>query len=171
MKTNKLFASLSLGLLLVGCSQNPTVADVEEAFNKLSEEEKVELLEGSVGDFIGEQLEKAFEEGLQELEDEIVFEEEGLSDEVLNELVQNIEWTFVKDEFGSVTATGVLENTTNQEIDYIEIEYKFIKDGVTVDSSFTNANNIAPSEKVKIEIWTYEEFDTLEVKGSDGWEY
>jgi hypothetical protein len=170
MKTNKLFTSLALGLLLVGCSQNPTVADVEEAFNKLSEEEKVELLEGSVGDFISEQLEKAFEEGLQELEDDIVFEEEGLGDEVLNELVQNIGWTFVKDEFGNVTATGVLENTTNQEIDYIEIEYKFKKDGITVDSSFTNANNIAPSEKVKIEIWTYEEFDTLEVEGSDGWE-
>lgn len=170
MKTNKLFTSLALGLLLVGCSQNPTVADVEEAFNKLSEEEKVELLDGSIGDFIDEQLEKAFEEGLQELEGEIVFEEEGLGDEVLNELVQNIEWTFVKDEFGNATATGVLENTTNQEIDYIEIEYKFKKDGITVESSFTNETDIAPSEKVKIEIWTCEEFDTLEVKGSDGWE-
>lgn len=89
-------------------------------------------------------------------------------DEILDGLVKNITWTIEKDEWGDTIATGVLENTTDEEIEYIEIEYKFKKDDITVDSSWTNAINIAPGEKVKIEIYTFEEFDTLEVEGSDG---
>ena len=89
-------------------------------------------------------------------------------DEILNGLVKNITWTIEKDEWGDTIATGVLENTTDEEIEYIEIEYKFKKDDITVDSSWTNAINIAPGEKVQIEIYTFEEFDTLEVEGSDG---
>ena len=89
-------------------------------------------------------------------------------DEILNGLVKNITWTIEKDAWGDTIATGVLENTTDEEIEYIEIEYKFKKDDITVDSSWTNAINIAPGEKVQIEIYTFEEFDTLEVEGSDG---
>ena len=89
-------------------------------------------------------------------------------DEILNGLVKNITWTIEKDAWGDTIATGVLENTTDEEIEYIEIEYKFKKDDITVDSSWTNAINIAPGEKVQIEIYTFEEFDALEVEGSDG---
>ena len=89
-------------------------------------------------------------------------------DEILNGLVKNITWTIEKDAWGDTIATGILENTTDEEIEYIEIEYKFKKDDITVDSSWTNAINIAPGEKVQIEIYTFEEFDTLEVEGSDG---
>ena len=89
-------------------------------------------------------------------------------DEILNGLVKDITWTIEKDEWGDTIVTGVLENTTDEEIEYIEIEYKFKKDDITVDSSWTNAVNIAPGEKVQIEIYTFEEFDTLEVEGSDG---
>ena len=89
-------------------------------------------------------------------------------DEILNGLVKNITWTIEKDAWGDTIVTGVLENTTDEEIEYIEIEYKFKKDDITVDSSWTNAVNIAPGEKVQIEIYTFEEFDTLEVEGSDG---
>jgi hypothetical protein len=111
-------------------------------------------------------IEKLMNEALQEA---IIVEEPNVhSDEALNKLVQGITWTIERDEFGDATATGILENTTDKTIDYIEIEYKFKKDGITVDSSFTNAVNIAPGEKVQIEIYTFEEFDSLEVQGSDG---
>ena len=89
-------------------------------------------------------------------------------DEILNGLVKDITWTIEKDAWGDTIVTGVLENTTDEEIEYIEIEYKFKKDDITVDSSWTNAINIAPGEKVQIEIYTFEEFDSLEVKGSSG---
>ena len=92
-----------------------------------------------------------------------------LTNEQLNELVQNIEWTFVENEWTEqTTATGVLENTTDKTIEYIEIEYKFIRDGITVESSFTNLVNIEPGEKMLVELYCFRSFDTLKVKGSDG---
>ena len=164
MKTNKLFASLSLGLLLVGCSPMMDVDTIGKAIQELPKEQQEQLLE----DYIAPIIEEYFVEAMEEA---ITVEEPNVhSDEVLNEIVQSIVWTLRQDEFGETIATGILENTTDKTIDYIEIEYKFIKDGVTVDSSFTNETNIAPNEKVKVEIWTYEEFDTLVVEGSDGWE-
>ena len=101
-------------------------------------------------------------------EEKIIVEEQALTDEVLNEIVQDITWTIKTDSWGDTVATGILENTTGQTIDYIEIAYKFKRDGITVDSSWTNEINIAPGEKVEVEIYTFEEFDTLEVEGSDG---
>ena len=107
----------------------------------------------------------AVDETITEMEQEI--EENNAT---YDELVQAIEWQVVTDEiFGATTVTGVLTNTTDKEIDYIEVEYKFIKDGVTVDSSFINATDIQPGESVKIEIFTTEEFDNFEVKGTDIW--
>ena len=105
----------------------------------------------------------AVDETITEMEQEL--EENNAT---YDELVQAIEWQVVTDEiFGATTVTGVLTNTTDKEIDYIEVEYKFIKDGVTVDSSFINATDIQPGESVKLDIITVEEFDNFEVKGTD----
>ena len=104
----------------------------------------------------------AIDESITEMEQEI--EENNAT---YNELVQAVEWETVTDEYGFTTITGILTNTTDKEIDYIEVEYKLVKDGITVDSSFTNATNVMPGESVKIEIFTTEEFDTMEVKGTD----
>ena len=163
MKMTKWCAgSLLTGLLLVGCSPMMDVETLGNGFLELTEEEQIEFIE----DYAAPVIEKLVTEALEEA---IIVEEPNVhSDEALNELVQKIVWTIERDEWGDTIATGVLENTTNKTIDYIEIDYKFKKDGVTVDSSFTNAINIAPGEKVKIEIYTFEEFDTLEVEGSDG---
>ena len=106
----------------------------------------------------------AVDETITEMEQEL--EENNAT---YDELVQAIEWNTVTDEFGLTTVTGVLTNTTDKEIDYIEVEYKFIKDGVTVDSSFINATDIQPGESVKLDIMTVEEFDSFEVKGTDIW--
>ena len=108
----------------------------------------------------------AVDETITEMEQEL--EENNAT---YDELVQAIEWQVVTDElFGATTVTGVLTNTTDKEIDYIEVEYKFIKDGVTVDSSFINATDIQPGESVKLDIMTVEEFDSFEVKGTDIWD-
>ena len=107
----------------------------------------------------------AVDETVTEMEQEI--EENNAT---YDELVQAVEWNTVTDEFGLTTVTGVLTNTTDKEIDYIEVEYKFIKDGVVVDSSFINATDIQVGESVKLDIMTVEEFDSFEVKGTDIWD-
>lgn len=164
MKTTTKWCSGALltSLLLVGCSPMMDVDSIGQAIQELPKEQQEQLIEEYVAPIIEEYFMEAMEEA-------ITIEEPNVhSDEALNELVQNIIWTIQRDEWGDTVATGVLENTTDKTIDYIEIEYKFIKDGVTVDSSFTNAVNIAPGEKVKVEIYTFEEFDTLQVQGTDG---
>ena len=154
--------SLLTSLLLVGCSRMMDVETLGDGFLELTEPEQIEFIE----DYAAPVIEKLMNEALEEA---IIVEEPNVhSDQALNELVQKIVWTIQKDEWGDSVATGILENTTDKTIDYIEIEYKFKKDGITVDSSFTNAVNIAPGEKVQIEIYTFEEFDSLEVQGSDG---
>ena len=107
----------------------------------------------------------AVDETVTEMEQEI--EENNAT---YDELVQAVEWNTVTDEFGLTTVTGVLTNTTDKEIDYIEVEYKFIKDGVVADSSFINATDIQAGESVKLDIMTVEEFDSFEVKGTDIWD-
>ena len=106
----------------------------------------------------------AVDETITEMEQEI--EENNAT---YDELVQAIEWNTVTDEFGLTTVTGVLTNTTDKEIDYIEVEYKLVKDGITVENSFINATDIQPGESVKLDIMTVEEFDNFEVKGTDIW--
>mgnify|MGYP003472976863 CR=1 FL=1 len=163
--TTKWLASTGLILgLLVGCSNQPTVEEVGQAFNSLTEEEQAQVIEEYVAPVIEKALEDAFGEAIL-IEEE---NEEVLTDSVLNELVQSIVWVHSTDTWGTTTTVGILENTTDKTIAYIEIEHKFKKEGITVDSSWTNAINIAPGEKVEIEIITFEEFDSLEVAGSSG---
>ena len=53
------------------------------------------------------------------------------------DLLKEGEWNITTNtEYGwDTTVTGVITNTTDSEIEYIEVEYKVIKDNVTVDSS------------------------------------
>ena len=97
----------------------------------------------------------------------VIINETTITEAELNEIIGNIEWTFVEDEWmESTTAVGVLENTTTHAIDYLELEYKLIKDGITVESSCTGLINIEPGEKMVVEIYTVKDFDSLQVKGT-----
>ena len=109
---------------------------------------------------------EAVDESIQEME-----QESKELNVVLDELVQAIEWETTTNSFGDIIMTGILENTTDQHIDYIEIAYEFKQDGITIEESWTNATEIEPGEKVEIEILTcIEEYDEFNVKGSDGWD-
>lgn len=111
-----------------------------------------------------------------EVDEGVVVDDQGVvpviedKNELYNQLVQDIEWKITTDEWGDTEVVGILENTTGEKIDYIEIDYKFILDDVTVDRSWTCEAEINPGEKVRIEIWTFEEFDEFIVTGSTGWE-
>ena len=66
------------------------------------------------------------------------------------EIVNNINWRREGDYL-----VGEFVNTTDKEIDYLEIEYKFIdSNGNVIDSSFVNESNIAPNETREIRIDT-----------------
>ena len=109
---------------------------------------------------------EAVDESIQEME-----QESQELNVVLDELVQAIEWETTTNSFGDIIMTGIIENTTDQHIDYIEIAYEFKQDGITIEESWTNATEIEPGEKVEIEILTcIEEYDEFNVKGSDGWD-
>ena len=89
------------------------------------------------------------------------------------DLLKEGEWNIATNtEYGwDTTVTGVITNTTDSEIEYIEVEYKVIKDNVTADSSWTNAINIETGESAKLEFYTFEEFDTIKVKDSESDEW
>ena len=122
---------------------------------------------GAVGSlFLLNEAVEVVDESIQEVE-----QESKELNVVLDELVQAIEWQVTTDSLGDIIMTGILENTTDQEIEYIEIAYEFKKDGITIEESWTNASEIEPGEKVQIEIITcIQEYDEFNVKGSDGWE-
>ena len=104
--TTKWMASTGLILgLLVGCSNQPTVEEVGQAFNSLTEEEQAQGIEEYVAPIIEKALEDAFGEAIL-IEEE---NEEVLTDSVLNELVQNIVWVHGTDTWGTTTTVGILD--------------------------------------------------------------
>lgn len=92
-------------------------------------------------------------------------EETAKKDEVYQTIANNIAWEVERSEFSS-KIVGILENTLEEAISYIEFDYKtFDKEGVTLESSFTNEVDIAPGEKRKVEILIIDDsFATYEIK-------
>ena len=77
-------------------------------------------------------------------------ESNKLLKEQAQEIVNNINWKREGDYL-----VGEFTNTTDTEIDYLEIEYKFIdSNGKVIDSSIVNEVNIASNETRKISIDT-----------------
>lgn len=73
-------------------------------------------------------------------------------DELYNEMAKKINWEVKKDDFSS-ELVGVFENTSKDNIDYIQFNYKiYDSNGVAIESSFTNETNIKPGEKREVKI-------------------
>lgn len=62
--------------------------------------------------------------------------------------------------------TGIIENTLDYEIDYLEINFKFYdKDKVTISDEMTNKTNFLPGEIWKFSIYLREDgFDSYDYK-------
>ena len=77
-------------------------------------------------------------------------------DEKLQDMAKEMNWEVVKDEY-STNIVGYFENTSDETVDYIEFDYKLMdEEGAVIENSFTNATEIAPGEKRKIEIYCAE---------------
>lgn len=98
-------------------------------------------------------------DAITEMENEAV-----VKDEKYNDIVKNIKWEVVSNGF-STSIVGILENTLDEEISYIQLDYKtFDASGVVLDKSFTNETDITVGEKRKVEIMLINnEFDTYEI--------
>lgn len=102
-------------------------------------------------------------EAVDEVTTEIV-EESNTQEQAVEQITKDLEWTFVPDGYGYGTLETTITNNTDVEIDYIEFNAKFIKDGVTVSTDWTNAVDIAVGESRKIEFVLVEEgFDSFEI--------
>lgn len=102
-------------VLLTGCGQ-ATVESVNEDFNSLTEEQKLEVLQGSIGEFVGEQLQKAFEEEFGVTEEEPVVEvtEEPVEEVAVADFKFNEE--YIIGQFGEdVFNVKVLDLRTTQQ--------------------------------------------------------
>ena len=88
---------------------------------------------------------------------EEVEKENKEKDAKVADMAKDMKWD-VKTKDGVLTAKSVFTNTSNEDIDYIQFNYKVLdKDGVTVEDSFTNVTNVKVGESVKIEITSYDE--------------
>lgn len=85
-------------------------------------------------------------------------EESNKQEEVVQEMFKNVEWVKTEDVF-STTLSCTITNTSDVEIDYLEIQYKLLDaNGVVVEKSFTNETDIAPGEARLIEIMVLEDY-------------
>lgn len=93
-------------------------------------------------------------------------QETALKNEKYNELVKNIQWEVVNEDF-LTKIVGTLENTLEEDISYIQLDYKtFDADGVVLDKSFTNETDVKVGEKRKVEIMVInDKFATYEITG------
>lgn len=90
-----------------------------------------------------------------------------------NSLLANGGWEVMHQADGRTEVTGIIYNNTNEVIDTLEVDYKFISnEGITVDTEYEIVHNIHPEEMVEVRFVTYQDFDKVAIKSglsNEGW--
>ena len=95
-------------------------------------------------------------------------EESNKQEEAVKQVFETMEWSLVEDEFGFKTLESVIVNNTETKIDYIQFNVKFIKDGVVIETDWTNAVNIEAGESRKVEfLLVPDDYDSFEVTATN----
>lgn len=96
-----------------------------------------------------------------------VEKETANNDVKIQEMAKNINWEVKKEQF-STKIVGTFENSGDEELSYVQFNYKLIdSDGTVIEKSFTNETDIAPGEKRKIEILCIEDgFEKYEIEAT-----
>ncbi|WP_195335396.1 FxLYD domain-containing protein [Paraclostridium bifermentans] len=86
------------------------------------------------------------------------------NDSKVQDLAKDMSWEVEKDQF-TTKIVGTFENKSNEKIGYLQFDYKLIdKEGIVIESSFTNETDIMPKEKRKVEILcSKNNFDKYEI--------
>ena len=132
---------------------------------KLSEGEKVTAYGVSNG---LAKVERALTSENDELPDIAVVATGDLeSVNAINTMVQGIQWNKSTDEFGDISYTAVVENTTGYKFDNFSIDVKFLdSNGISIGDDTAYAENWEPGQKVKFEI-TYVQEGTAKLQVAD----
>ena len=95
-------------------------------------------------------------------------EESNKQEGAVKQVFETMEWSLVEDEFGFKTLESVIVNNTETKIDYIQFNVKFIKDGVVIETDWTNAVNIEAGESRKVEfLLVPDDYDSFEVTATN----
>lgn len=93
---------------------------------------------------------------------------EGKVVQNVRKIIKAANFKITKDDGYGKTCVAMIENTSDEEFDYFELEYKLLdKDGNTLESSFVSTSNWKPGEKAKFEFWTDENFKKIEVSSCE----
>ena len=101
----------------------------------------------------------------------IGFVSEGEVIDLVNELFEKVKFKLAKSEYGTNTYEAIVENTTSITFSYFAFDIDLIdKDGITVSTETAYVENWNPSEKMRFEFWSSEEFDKMDVNYAS-WDY
>ena len=82
-------------------------------------------------------------------------------------LVNSIEFELKEDVEGYKTYSAVVENTTDINFEFINLEINLLDaDGVIVESTNSNINNFNSGSKARFEFDTMEDFDSYDIVAS-----
>lgn len=85
-------------------------------------------------------------------------------EEQLNEILNSGEFSKTEG-YGSYECTLTVENTTDKDFSYFEVEINFLDaEGVVIESTLDNVNNWKAGTKMKFDFYVDSDFDKYEVK-------
>lgn len=90
-------------------------------------------------------------------------EQEQIKQEYMTDVINNILWKHETTEDKTIV-TGILHNTTTQDIERLEISYDFLKNNVTVETGRLVLTDITVGEQIELKVETLKEFDNFRVK-------
>ena len=89
---------------------------------------------------------------------------EGKVVQSIRKIMKAAKFKVTEDDGYGKTCVAMIENTSDEEFDYFDLEYKLLdKDGNTLESSYASTSNWKPGEKAKFEFWTDENFKEIKV--------
>ena len=94
-------------------------------------------------------------------------EEKEDKEEEVQKLINSIEFELKEDDDGFKTYSAVVENTTDINFDYIDLEINLLDaDGIIIESTYSNVNNLNSGSKARFEFQTMEDFESYDIVAS-----
>ncbi|MFR3391123.1 MAG: FxLYD domain-containing protein [[Clostridium] scindens] len=143
-------------------------ADAEK-FNEMWQtayETRTQLIETFYKDY-DLKVDKKYQDNLDELltKSKLVTEEANTK-KTVEDWFKTFNFTQVSDDYGFKTYEAVVENNTGVNFDYVNLSINLIdENGVTVETTYSNFNNISAGAKVKFEFSTDKDFVSTEITG------
>lgn len=135
------------------------IEDWEAAYNN-----RVKLIQTFTNDFgltVSEQYQSTLDDIMTNAK---LVQKEEATEEAIQKWIDSFEFEMVSDEYDWKTYQCITENSTGSDFDYVSLSINLIdKDGVVIESTYSNMNNIKNGAKVKFEFTTDADFESYEI--------